>query len=204
MAVISLGRRLPAASSGPPGARTERATPCGSGVAPTPRRPCLALLPVGVAWPPGSPRTPVVSYTTFSPLPDRQIGRLASGVWGNRQGMPPPLPTDQFASLPPPTRRSVSVALSVGLPRLGVTQHRALRSPDFPHPAPCAERDRLADLGPLHLNTPSPACQGGISVFRRTALHLDFGQTERSRTSALPILLCGLFPFADAIYMGGL
>ncbi len=34
-----------------------------------PRCPCLALLPVGVAWLPGSPRTPVVSYTTFSPLP---------------------------------------------------------------------------------------------------------------------------------------
>jgi len=29
----------------------------------------LALLLVGVAWPPVSPRTPVVSYTTFSPLP---------------------------------------------------------------------------------------------------------------------------------------
>ena len=43
----------------------------GQGQALPPRRPCLALLPVGVAWPPGSPRTPVVSYTTFSPLPDR-------------------------------------------------------------------------------------------------------------------------------------
>ncbi len=32
-------------------------------------RPCLALLPAGVAWPPALLRTPVVSYTTFSPLP---------------------------------------------------------------------------------------------------------------------------------------
>ncbi len=31
--------------------------------------PCLALLPVGVARPSVSPRTPVVSYTTFSPSP---------------------------------------------------------------------------------------------------------------------------------------
>lgn len=43
-----------------------------------PRRPCLALLPVGVAWPPGSPRTPVVSYTTFSPLPALVMDRYRS------------------------------------------------------------------------------------------------------------------------------
>ena len=35
-------------------------------------RPCLALLPVGVAWPPVSPRAPVVSYTTFSPSPQQR------------------------------------------------------------------------------------------------------------------------------------
>ena len=33
-----------------------------------PNRPCLALLPMGVAWPPLLPETPVVSYTAFSPL----------------------------------------------------------------------------------------------------------------------------------------
>jgi len=32
-------------------------------------RPCLALLPAGVAWPPALLRTPVVSYTAFSPSP---------------------------------------------------------------------------------------------------------------------------------------
>jgi len=32
-------------------------------------RPCLALLPAGVTWPPALLRTPVVSYTTFSPSP---------------------------------------------------------------------------------------------------------------------------------------
>jgi hypothetical protein len=36
-------------------------------------RSCLALLPVGVTWPPALLPTPVVSYTTFSPLPvDRE------------------------------------------------------------------------------------------------------------------------------------
>ncbi len=67
--------------------------------------PCLALLPVGVAWPPASPRTPVVSYTTFSPSPGQpRLPRLSTFLW----------------------------PFSVGLPRLGVTQHRALWSPDFP------------------------------------------------------------------------
>ena len=33
-------------------------------------RSCLALLPVRVTWPPALLSTPVVSYTTFSPLPD--------------------------------------------------------------------------------------------------------------------------------------
>lgn len=32
-------------------------------------RPCLALLPAGVTWPPALRQTPVVSYTTFSPSP---------------------------------------------------------------------------------------------------------------------------------------
>jgi hypothetical protein len=33
---------------------------------------CLALLPVGFAWPGLSPDPPVVSYTTFAPLPTRR------------------------------------------------------------------------------------------------------------------------------------
>ena len=32
-------------------------------------------------------------------------------------------------------------------PRLGVTQHRALWSPDFPRSVQSTDRDRLADLG---------------------------------------------------------
>ncbi len=52
----------------------------------------------------------VRSYRTFSPLPSTLAGRFG-GV--------------------------LSVALSVGFPRLGVTQHPALRCPDFPRASRC-------------------------------------------------------------------
>ena len=67
MTIICLGRRLPAASCSLPGTQTRRA----ASRPPRRARSCLALLPVGVAWPPVSPRAPVVSYTTFSPSPRR-------------------------------------------------------------------------------------------------------------------------------------
>ena len=66
---------------------------------------CLALLRMGVAWPSRLPGPPVVSYTAFSPLPP---------------------------AICHPWRRFVSVALSIGLPRPGVTRHPTLGSPDFP------------------------------------------------------------------------
>jgi hypothetical protein len=74
-----------------------------------PSSPCVALLPVGFAEPPGSPRALVRSYRTVSPLPVRDRS-------GDRSRH----------------RRLFSVALSCGLPRLGVTQHRARWSPDVP------------------------------------------------------------------------
>ena len=77
---------LPRGSCGLPGARRGRAAPW----IPKDRRPCLALLPAGVAWPRPLLAAPVVSYTTVSPLP-----RLAPG-------------------------RSVSVALSAGRPARGL------------------------------------------------------------------------------------
>src|SRR5690242_13560164 len=69
-----------------------------------PPAPCLTLLQVGFTEPSGSPRTLVRSYRTVAPLPVRRsaIGGL------------------------------FSVALSCGSPRLGVTQHLALWSPDVP------------------------------------------------------------------------
>ena len=76
----------PRGSCGLPGARRGRAAPW----IPKDRRPCLALLPAGVAWPRPLLAAPVVSYTTVSPLP-----WLAPG-------------------------RSVSVALSAGRPARGL------------------------------------------------------------------------------------
>src|SRR5271165_5747723 len=71
----------------------------------------LALLRVGFTKPPGSPRALVVSYTTVSPLPPWP-------AWGRTMG-----------------GGLFSVALSRGSPRVGVTDHPALRSPDLPHRA---------------------------------------------------------------------
>src|SRR5215510_7829612 len=60
---IHLGRRLPDGSRGLPG-------DVGTGVpSDGPPFPCSALLLVGVAEPPGSPRALVRSYRTVSPLP---------------------------------------------------------------------------------------------------------------------------------------
>ena len=66
----------------------------------------LTLLRVGFTEPPRSPWALVVSYTTVSPLPPDLTG---GGL--------------------------LSVALSRGSPRVGVTDHPALRSPDLPRRA---------------------------------------------------------------------
>ncbi len=63
-AIIYLERMLPCASSSLPGTQSLRATPC----------PCLALLPMGFAWPSPSPETPVCSYHTVSPSPAPRMG----------------------------------------------------------------------------------------------------------------------------------
>src|SRR5919198_591594 len=64
----------------------------------------LTLLRVGFTEPPESPRALVVSYTTVSPFPPPAVWRCAGGL--------------------------LSVALSRGSPRAGVTHHPALWSPD--------------------------------------------------------------------------
>jgi len=68
-----------------------------------PTPPCLALLPMGFTEPDRSPDPLVSSYLTVSPLP---AGLPAGGLF--------------------------SVALSLTSRPVGVTHHRALRSPDFP------------------------------------------------------------------------
>ncbi len=72
-AVISLGRRLPAASSGPPGARTGRAAPCRGR-----DRPCPHVAP---AWPcsrwglPGRPGHPGRRWSLTPPFHPYQASR---------------------------------------------------------------------------------------------------------------------------------
>src|SRR3954447_19012981 len=85
----------------------------------------LVLLPVGFTEPPQSPGALVVSYTAVSPLP-------RSGLRGGL----------------------FSVALSRGSPRVGVTHHRALWSPDFPRRR-CRRRGRLTDSSGRHSNRPA-------------------------------------------------
>ena len=72
--------------------------------------PRLALLRVGFTEPVGSPRPLVRSYRTVSPLPVRARRPAIGGL--------------------------LSVALSCGSPRLAVSQHPALRSPDLPRHDP--------------------------------------------------------------------
>ncbi len=87
------------------------------------RAPVSTLLRVGFTEPAGSPRPLVRSYRTVSTLPVRRsaIGGL------------------------------LSVALSCGSPRLAVSQHPALRSPDLPRLVPGrvspmgTDRDHPAD-----------------------------------------------------------
>src|SRR5712692_8329833 len=88
--------------------------------------PLLTLLRVGFTEPPQSPAALVVSYTTVSPLLLR---------W-RRGGL-------------------FSVALSRGSPRVGVTDHPALWSPDLPHRAR-ARRDRPADSPTLRIRREPP------------------------------------------------
>jgi len=76
-------------------------------------------------------------------------------------------------------RRYVSVALSRGSPPLGITQHPALRSPDFPRRRSAA----TARPAPGHIVTPSTA--GSKAIERRNPAGLkqqrhwgrDVGQT---------------------------
>ena len=73
------------------------------------QRPYSSLLPEGLASPPVARLSRVGSYPTISPLPvpgGHGAHRAIGGV--------------------------ISVALSLGSPRVGVTDFRTLRSPDFP------------------------------------------------------------------------
>ena len=71
--------------------------------------------------------------------------------------------------------RCVSVPLSVGSPRLGVTQRPALRSSDFPHP-PSPRLRRTRTLGPLHRHFSTP--RSAVTPTTGKAMREGFGKTS--------------------------
>ena len=93
----------------------------------------LALLQMGFAKLPASPPGLVRFYRTVSPV--QRVERCSL----------------------------LSVALSIASPLLGVTQHPALRSPDFPHPD-CSKRDHLPNSNSRYDNTSDRWMEGGKAV----------------------------------------
>ena len=79
MTTISLGRRLPDASSSRPGSgyETDRFVPAPKGRASS----CLALLPMGFTEPNRSPGPLVSSYLTVSPLPTGKPRSAVCFLW---------------------------------------------------------------------------------------------------------------------------
>src|SRR5690606_31749966 len=125
----------------------------------------------------------VRSYRTISPLPAfhpafRRVARLSAG-WDTWPDMRP-------ASAPWNRWRYLSVALSVGSRRPGVTWHRALWSPDFPrHPARDDATVRPTPPQPLSHARPAPtgpALPRSAAVERLARRACDLrGQTRRGR-----------------------
>ena len=91
--------------------------------------PYLVLLRVGFADPPLSPAALVRSYRTVSPLP-------RPGTRG----------ADRWRSARPGCGGLLSVALSVPLPGLGVTQHAALVESGLSSPALARGSGHLSDF----------------------------------------------------------
>ncbi len=133
--ISSLGRRLPNASSGLPG---------GSGEPPF-RRPDRGL--------PGRRRLPIWPCSGWG-LPS---SRCHHRDWCALTAPFHPYPARRRGGL-------LSVALSVGLPPLAVSQHPALRSPDFPPRRPaCAVAEAIISspsMPPLWRRLPArrPGC----------------------------------------------
>lgn len=194
MEIIHLGPALPTASSGQPGS-LGRATHA---------LPYSALLQVGFTWPALSPGPPVRSYRTVSALPRplRPPALLLVSCPG--VGTREPAEVSRPGGL-------LSVALSFGSPRPGVTRHPALWSSDFP-PAAIAAGDLLSHSTARVVADPSaartPDHSGGrryrpqprqlLSSPRRTSLASAMGARRRqaaqassgwSRAVAVPFLV---------------
>ena len=91
-------------------------------------RPCLALLPAGVTWPPALRQTPVVSYTTFSPSPLTQKDGKAVCFCG-------PFPAgSRLSAVSPP--RVLSDAVLYGVRTFLDPDNAGPRPPDQPEVIP--------------------------------------------------------------------
>ncbi len=131
---------------------------------------------------PGKPRAVVIHLgpplpTASSGLPEPQAPRATASapIWPcSGRGLPSrPCHQGRWWALTPPfhpypsgpsPRRAVSlsVALSVGSPRLGVTQLPALWSPDFPRARRRRARDHPADSLQVHY----PTMMTGLQIYR--------------------------------------
>src|SRR6202046_4283852 len=136
-AAIHLGPPLLAASCGLPASIGRAALNRSRSRRGRDRGSLLTLLRVGFTKPPQSPAALVVSYTTVSPLPPDESG---GGLF--------------------------SVALSRGSPRVGVTDHPALRSPDLPRRSP---EFRRAPRPPGRLARRCSQLMGSAPAWRRSA-----------------------------------
>jgi hypothetical protein len=126
------------------------------------RRPSvlLILLRVGFTEPSRSPGTLVVSYTTLSPLPGPLRG--PGGL--------------------------LSVALSRGSPRVGVTHHSALWSPDLPRrpeaPRSPGQHIRTSSVGPRATGSPPPGRAALLPRSRRCCAASRGSAASRPRSAA--------------------
>src|SRR4249920_1327132 len=162
-AIIHLGLPLPTASCGLPASIGRAALDRSRR---EPLVPLLTLLRVGFTEPPQSPAALVVSYTAVSPLPP---------------GGPKPGPGGGL----------LSVALSRGSPRVGVTDHPALRSPDLPHRVsprrgrPAGSPAAASSIGPNQpfLAGKDAPCRSWCAL-SRVPRHTSRSHTGRQRPAA--------------------
>jgi len=117
---------------GPPGPQSARTTP----------RTLFGLSPGGVCPAAAVTSRPVRSCRTFSPLPTALCGAIQKDSPMGSLPLYVLVPKDGTKAL---TGGVFSVALSLGLPPVGVTHRRVLWSPDFP---PAARRPRAATCLP--------------------------------------------------------
>ncbi len=156
--IISLGRRLPDASSGLPG-----------GLGEPPFRPPVSRLA-------GRRRLPIWPCSGWG-LPS---SRCRHRDWCALTAPFHPYPARGRGGL-------LSVALSVGSPPLAVSQHPALRSPDFPPRQPVRKNGRRGDhLLPFNASSMAwLASSSALTLPPRPTCSIDQRSSARHRERAL-------------------